>query len=399
MHSILIIRYKQKPYYIDGETLSEFLKSSNASYYLNDGTEIKGDALKSLLKTKYRVLKLDDEELSGIDMGELSDKQKVFIQKTFEEHNDTLDTEFEGMKKEPNELQMLKGLKWRGNSCYQDSVLFALFFDDNSFIKEQFFENRLLSEPMCNKNSMEENIRIKESIRLELKRISNYITGKSSDREYLCGKLRSLIKQCDYTYVENFYDDRIKDPVDFLTYLFNLFDVKTLIVKKELFVPDKKNNNRSWELISTELDPEIPIIPVVQSLSEMKEITLSSFLIEKEKTVIKSKEEPIIINGERYGGKFNRTTYIPREYAIFNVPRLAQGGNIASKLVIKEDKIKDLSLKAIILYHALHYTCYFNFRNQWYLYDDNKKEMITHLPGFNQDNVAFRRGTLYFYSK
>ena len=122
------------------------------------------------------------------------------------------------------------GLKYTGNSCYQDSVLLSLFAIPNKFIENNILEKDLnkikesQKEIICSKDTKEDIIS-KEDIQKELNKITNSIRNKGEKVEY-CSKLRSLIKKCPSTSGQEFYGTGTQDAGEFVQYLFSIFNVE-----------------------------------------------------------------------------------------------------------------------------------------------------------------------------
>jgi hypothetical protein len=324
------------------------------------------------------------------------------------------------------------GLKYTGNSCYQDSVLLSLFAIPNKFIENNILEKDLnkikesQKEIICSKDTKEDIIS-KEDIQKELNKITNSIRNKGEKVEY-CSKLRSLIKKCPSTSGQEFYGTGTQDAGEFVQYLFSIFNVEGMskftktILSNNL---DEKINEDSENTILSSYrkfnTSPIILIPS-QKLIDSK---IKYYLEQYEDAIFDEKNLYKHSDGKKYKRRIEVTNIDNTDYLIFYTQRLSeQQGSVVRNYskIIPDESItlknnKKLSLHAIVVHRKLHYTCYIKCKNYWFYYNDipntieyigSYKEMMegslkdSH-PRPTQENKDNRpdpckEGTLYFYS-
>jgi hypothetical protein len=327
------------------------------------------------------------------------------------------------LQKEKNVCN-ITGLKYKGNSCYQDSVLMALLAIPNKFINKEIV-NKYIRTIISNENTGyrcdendENDIIRRQNIKIELVKIMNSMRN-SNDKEIIetCSRLRELIKKCPSIGGQRFYSTITQDAGEFLIFLFLLFNIdKTTTIHKI----NRVTNNVTNDIINIKdaiqtidrIEKVSPIISI-HSGSLKNNVNINYYLDYQFDTLFD--ENNLIKLGDKttYKRKISREIILESEYLVFYLNRLEK--NVENKDIIKLYKIiPDESIKlknnilylhAIVVHKASHYTCYIKCNNEWYFYNDMKKEII-HVGDYNdlintdsdERPNPCKRGVLYFYS-
>tara|TARA_Y100000389_G_C17444684_1_gene510831 strand:- start:94 stop:2133 length:2040 start_codon:yes stop_codon:yes gene_type:complete len=277
----------------------------------------------------------------------------------------------------------LNGLKNDRNSCYMDSVLFALFSTHTNFIENIF--NHKIKKEQYEKCS----INIREGILEELKKI--YFNMRNSKKIQLQKKLRELLSQCNFGGI-NYNDGQPQDSQEFLDNILSLFYKNDAIFLRQTFV--KNENSNKWIETNKIKNYNITIIKPIHIWNE-SEITLSNKIKEIE-IINLDKQNPYIWNKKKWFNKKTIDSLLYAPYLVFNIFRaqlndLQQFFNInedlqrMSQVIINPDisislcKGQQFYLQAIVLLDRMklsngsfyaHYTVVFKCNNKWYHYND-----------------------------
>lgn len=318
----------------------------------------------------------------------------------------------------------IRGLKWKGNSCYLDSTLVALFsnpcrFTDNILtmnLSENIippFKNGLYA---CGR-TYEEDLKNKQTVQNQLNIIVNSIRGYGNIVEY-CFNLRETFKKCPDP--ENYYDNAIKDAGEFLGYILSLFPVNTAIKKRKTYATNDMSiepPNRSLIKTSNIVDKTSSIIQQVDSFALLslkgKTSGLTSFIKQKEDTYPNELTTENLFYPKTDGiGYKRRITYETLEsapYIVFSLKRINSFTNFINTQIVPEPIIKLPSgelffLSAIVIFETLHYTCTFVCNDTWYYYNDlNSKNYGIKTIGTYSDMLKIKpnpttNGTQYYYT-
>jgi uncharacterized UBP type Zn finger protein len=336
------------------------------------------------------------------------------------------DEENEEESEEENEEQQIipvcdfTGLKYTGNSCYQDSVLLSLFAIPNKFIESNILEKDLnkikesQKEIICS-NDTKEDIKSKEEIQKELNKITNSIRNKGEKVEY-CSMLRSLIKKCPSTSGQKFYETGTQDAGEFIQYLFSIFNVEGMSKSTKTILSNNLDENINEDSDNTVLSSyrmfnTSPIILIPsQKIIDSK---ITYYLDQYEDAMFDEKNLYRHSDGKSYKRRIEITNVNNTDYLIFYAQRLSLRESSSVKRnynkIIPDETItlennKKLSLHAIVVHKSLHYTCYIKCKNYWFYYND-KSNKIDYVGSYkdmieNKDNRTdpCKEGTLYFYS-
>ena len=156
------------------------------------------------------------------------------------------------------------GLNYTGNSCYMDSTLLSIFAIPNNTITNNILNKNLTTLKTkklwskCNPN-IDTDIKIRQDIQKALNNITQSIRGKNNIKT--CSNLRSLIKKCPGS--QPFHNTETQDAGEFLSYLFNLFQVNVATTKRETYGSNSLSNNPKWTLVTSSIDIHAsPIIDI-----------------------------------------------------------------------------------------------------------------------------------------
>ena len=125
---------------------------------------------------------------------------------------------------------VINGLTWTGNSCYIDSLFICLLSSPNTFVDRNIL-NKKLKEGVyenfsCN-NDPEKDLKIRQQIQDELRKLTANIRGQSGDNVITCTNFRKIIRACKTTNKNlKFYGTGEQDPVEFLEYICNIFGIR-----------------------------------------------------------------------------------------------------------------------------------------------------------------------------
>jgi hypothetical protein len=314
----------------------------------------------------------------------------------------------------------ITGLKYKGNSCYQDSVLLALLAIPNEFINEEIvnkdmekISNDDKRDIKCSEYSnLNDKIR-RNKIKKELIKIMNSM--RNNDDRYkveTCSMLREYIKDCPSIGGQAFHGTSTQDAGEFLIYLFTLFNINNVTEKKIINIVSNDIENdvyslKNYVLISERTEYVSPIINIH-----------SNSLIDTKIDFYLNMEDDIVFDsnnlyrdrqtGELYKRKITKDSIQNSDYLIFQIQRLTFGNErlyyeiIPSEYIILPNK-KKLYLHAIVTHKKTHYTCYIKCNNSWFFYND-MRENIEYIGKYDDMFIDSDRpnpskmGILYFYS-
>ena len=318
----------------------------------------------------------------------------------------------------------IRGLKWRGNSCYLDSTLVAFFsnpcrFTDN-ILTMNLSENRFSSSDKglypCGR-TYNEDLENRQMVQNQLNIIVQSIRGYGNIVEY-CFNLRETFKQCPNT--ENYYNNEIKDAGEFLGYLLSLFPVNTAVKRRITYATNDMSiepPERSLIKTSDILDKESSIIQPIDSFTLLslrgQTSGLNSFIKQKEDTYPNELTAENLFYPKQDGiGYKRRITYETLErapYIVFSLKRINLFTDFINTQIIPEPIINLPSgdvffLSAIVIFEGLHYTCTFVCNDIWYYYNDlNSRNYGIKKIGTYNDMLKIKpnpttNGTQYYYT-
>lgn len=318
----------------------------------------------------------------------------------------------------------IRGLKWKGNSCYLDSTLVALFATPSQFTNNiltmNLAENRIPPSQRglypCG-TTYDEDLKNRQMVQNQLNLIAQSIRGNDNIVEY-CFNLRETLKECPDP--ENYYDDAIKDAGEFLGYILSLFPVNTAVKKRVTYATnDMSADPPARSLIKTSdiTDRTSSIIQQVDSFSLLslkgKSSGLNNFIKQHEDTY------PLELSTENlffpdkgtigYKRRIADETLESAPYIVFNLKRVNIYTDFIRAQIIPEPIITLPSgelffLSAIVIFEGLHYTCTFVCDDTWYYYNDmnSRNYGIKKIGTYNQmlkiSPNPTTNGTQYYYT-
>jgi hypothetical protein len=315
------------------------------------------------------------------------------------------------------ECQNIQGLKWVGNSCYLDSALFSLFAVSTDFIENYIINSTLIKRErklICGLTPLDD-LKNRQNVQNQLKNIVNHIRGKENGLQY-CTSLRKTLRHCPNS--ELYYDERIKDAGDFLTYILSMFDTDVAIKHTLTYytnnVTDQLPPDEDLVLTSSIFDKEASIIQFINSIyfsnyNPKKLQEIRNFL-----TIVEDSGEFDFKNKPNYKGKkYSRSIsfikIIQTPYLIFRFERLHTFTEklIKTHVIPSQTLTIDLDnrflLSSIVIFQHSHYTCYFRCGNDWYYYNDVNiqkiKKIGTYMKMLRSNPSPLKNGTLYYYIK
>lgn len=294
----------------------------------------------------------------------------------------------------------IKGLSYKGNSCYMDSTLFSLFFSNYPIIDYYLLETK--QTETCSKNIQE-----------NLTTISLFIRNQLDDK-MTCMNLRKALKGCD-DLPQPFYRTDTQDAGEFLLYLFNKFGLTIANQYQYTYV---SNDNKNYIEISKR---ELKTDPVVQILStelvHMSDNTQYSLCHFIKKTDIAELDEQNLFKKDGKTYKYRKQiTKLIAPFIVFRIQRLGYDNEgeetfyktklVPSKVLFMSDEkqktiYSTLTLQSIVIHHEsfAHYSCLFNKNDTWYHYNDLKgiKKIGSYEKMLEIDPNPISHGILYFY--
>lgn len=312
------------------------------------------------------------------------------------------------------------GLRYTGNSCYQDSTLLALFAIPNKFITENILQKNIRPisdkpnrEIVCGLNQNDDYKR-RRKIQNELIRITRSMRGELpvSERTQHCSNLRGLLRSCPSASRQEFYGTGTQDAGEFLQYLFALFQVNGLRKIRTTDITNDISKIPSQTLTTLQIEEEVSPVILIPALTLMQfsRININFYLAQTEDTVLDRENLVLGPDGKRYKRRIEQNVITSGKYIVFYAQRLILGGRKAERIyssIVPNERIelplseKYLELFAIVVHQQAHYTCYIKCdENNWFYYNDLKPEIE---PVGSYQNMLKRKpsveteGVLYFY--
>ena len=308
---------------------------------------------------------------------------------------------------DPTKCVKLNPLKWTGNSCYIDSVLFALLAVPTEFTKHYIFQAELQDKdkPL-----------VRQNIQREIIRIGRHIRGFERMKDNTCKDLRKSIKH--YPHPEEFEGTGMADAGEFLTYILDIFDLDVATS----YLVNYATNNTEDELpelikISSTYDKKSSIVRYVTSdnlefLDKDRIYDIRNFLSLKDdsgeldadnlyqpdttsRSFLRKISYNILLDSPYIIFRLDRQKFTARRTKFLNVSILP-----SQTLTIHSNR--RFILTAIVVFEGAHYTCYFYNCANWFYYDDMAGQKIVHIGSY-EDMIEsspspLRNGTLYFYN-
>jgi hypothetical protein len=323
----------------------------------------------------------------------------------------------------------IEGLNYTGNSCYMDSVLLSTFAIPNQIISDNILNKDLdilktypVRWSTCDPN-LDVDINKRKDIQTVIKKITMSMRGLNDVKT--CSSLRKLIKTCPAG--QKFHQTDTQDAGEFLTYLFNIFQVNIANTEITTYGSNELTKNPDWTLESKKVDNNAsPIINVDSNtlINVENSYDITQF--------IKQETDAFLGSENAWKPKQGGTSYIRRKQIftyfkspiiIFNVFRThgqqnfnkkgvftgIKTKNIWKKLNAPESmliKDKTLYLTSIVIHNGgAHYVCVFKCKRNWFYYDDNpasSSHIINYIGSYEKmleiHPNPLSHGTLFFYT-
>jgi len=306
------------------------------------------------------------------------------------------------------------GMKYTGNSCYQDSTLIALFAIPNEFITKHILEKDLTfvsmnprRELVCSAND-EKDLKYRKAIQREIVSITNSMRG--SEKNIYCSTLRNLIKKCPVN--QKFYSTETQDAGEFLQFLFSVFDVQDTTIQRITYFTNMTNTNMSElsdAIISEVKIPSSPVILIPSYNIRARNDTEISYFLTREEDALFDQKNLIRKDGKTFKRRLEMNRIVDADYLVFYAQRLyGDRGKRTYNTIIPQEVIrvfgdKHLQLQAIVVHEHVHYTCYFRCNTTWFFFNDIKEKLASvgtyqQLLTSNAGPNVQTHGVLYFYT-
>jgi hypothetical protein len=369
------------------------------------------------LKPYIGRIKIEDE--SEIKESEASDTEASDTGASDSEASDTGASDSEASDSEASDTEhvcKITGLKYVGNSCYQDSTLLALFALPNEFTTKNILEKDLKNisyserrEIKCGDSSdvdfvnrrkiQDELVKITKSMRREI---------PENERSKYCSNLRKLIKICPSASKQKFHETKTQDAGEFVQYLFNIFEINTMKTVKKTFVTNDLEKQTKDLVKSSENVTIVPPIINISAENLIPGVSIEHYVSYSLDDVFDDDNLIRGPDGKLYRRRIENFSYlIPDDFVMFYVNRLYYNmkkdrEERAYTSIIPSEKINNLDLYAVVVHDREHYTCYIKCDGKWFYYNDTS-EKITPV-GTYTDMINDRKrpnvkthGVLYFY--
>lgn len=311
------------------------------------------------------------------------------------------------------------GLRYTGNSCYQDSTMLALFAIPVDFITENILRKNIKPissrpnrEIVCGKTpAMDYERRL--AIQKELNRITGSMRGDIpvSERVQYCSNLRALLRSCPSASRQEFYSTGTQDAGEFLQYLFSLFQVNGLHRIRTTDITNDLSDIPAKTLTTRQIEEEVsPVILIpAPSLASHPKSNIDFYLVQTDDSVLDRKNLVRGPDGREYRRRIEQTIVTQGDYAVFYAQRLILDGRGVKKIhnkIVPSEKIqlpmsdKPLNLFAVVVHRDVHYTCYIKCDTKWFYYNDMSSNIVpigTYKDLLKNSPSVQSEGVLYFY--
>ena len=336
-----------------------------------------------------------------------NDPDNVYVKKVIEVNDIITKPNYPKLGSCKEYIKKLTGLSWVGNSCYIDSVLFALLSVQNSFVDEYIldYDLSIKSEGLNNLNNR---VRIQNKIISIVNKIRN--TKRSS-----CSSLRTSLKK--FETAKLFCNKEQAEAAEFLNFILSIFDTDLAVKSYKTYGTFSKDDTPLTSdifLTSETIDNKSSIVHFVPTFNIQKTVENQYYEL---RSFLKLRDDSgILTNGNEFGvKKFTRkistVEMIDTPYLIFQINRLFADVFYRTKIIPNENitlkNLKSFILSSVVVYDNFHYTCYFRCGDIYYYYNDllKSKSKITEIGDYNhllkyisEPNVI-TNGVLYFYTK
>jgi ubiquitin C-terminal hydrolase len=307
------------------------------------------------------------------------------------------------------EKTCIYGLNFTSNSCYMDSSLLCVFAIPNETIKKYILQKDLddlksnkTLDIKCSSN-INTDIAYRKKIQKALVGITESIRGLKNVKT--CTNLRKLFSMCPGP--QPFHKGGTQDAGEFLTYMFNIFQIENATERKELYGSNKKE----WTFVSKQKVKRSPIITLTSyEIKNLKGVDITS-VVNKEEITKFSKSNLWKASNDFIYNKKREITKIDAPLLVFKLERRDDPNNILEiPIIIPETlvlKKRTLNLSAMVVHDGgAHYTANIKCGGHWWFYDDNPggyQHNMKHIGSYkkmldNKYNDPLTLGTLFFYT-
>ena len=308
-----------------------------------------------------------------------------------------------------------------------DTVLLCTFAIPNKTITDNILDKDLdvlktypVRWSICDSN-LDVDINKRKDIQTVIKNITMSMRGLKDIKT--CSNLRKLIQSCPGP--QNFHETDPQDSGEFLTYLFNMFQVNIANTEITTYGSNELTKNPEWTLESKEVDDNAsPIINVDSTtlINVKNSYDITQFIKEETDALLGDENKWTPKRGTSYIRKKQIFEVTESPIIIFNLLRtygeqVIRNGNfvgIKAKNVWKKVnapesmliKDKTLYLTSIVIHNGGgHYVSVFKCERNWFYYDDNpgsSTHIIKYIGSYEKmleihPNPS-SHGTLFFYT-
>jgi hypothetical protein len=260
------------------------------------------------------------------------------------------------MQKISVNMQQMGRLTWHNNSCFIDTVLFALFASPNSFL-----DNLLVTSTY-------------KPGKQEILHIRDWIQRKGQGRE-MKENIRQSLSGCKNPVLSTFGQE---DAASFLNYLFSYLEIPYFMQ----VVTIKASMQRNGQLICTAFDANSQHDFTLEAIENKNQMKLSDILQE-------------MATFKHHGlNVFKATIIKASKFMIFNV----QGQRERKTKIFPDMQLMGNILSAVIAYNGRsHYTVYFRSQEKYYYYDNLSSQKFVEMTYTEMLQWIATSGILYFY--
>ena len=301
--------------------------------------------------------------------------------------------------------QKLGGLINTGDSCYLDSVLFALLAIPNKFVNKYILFKKINKYKSFLELLQKYLIYLTEEIRVK-------------NTFQVCTPFRNIIKKYQVSGMPNFSLPGQQEAGEFLIYFLSLFNSQNVAVTQHTSYAtnstSKKVKLKDLIQTHTSIDKNASIVVFIDSFTLFDKRNLDNhvyhFLKHREDTGILDENNLFTHRDKKYIRKISYNQIIDAPQLILWAQRANPITNTVLRTRIIPNRIislinkKKLRLYSIVLHLGNisngHYITYFRNKKMWYLYDDVSRH-VSEIGDYTQllnfyPNVS-THGVLFFY--
>ena len=305
------------------------------------------------------------------------------------------------------DISKKNGLLWDKNSCYMDSVLFSLLYQNTPFVKDRLLKPIAIHRQENNSIVYNKNNDNMPQLLKNVYLIINTGEKSISNTHIFRNKLKNYTQLNGVTFPK-FYQNDTQDASEFLKFIFSeltkndkikIHPVNCMIkLEQKLYTNEtdnslfnlKMSNDTNRKKIYEEniLKKDIPIYDILPNTSPfivpkygIKGTDIQTILDFGE--YIDNNHVNVNHKGQNFKRVVYRTSLLKTPYLIITLPRMTMTEPTFDIIKKKQKitpnqyiKISDckLYLNSIIVHigneNKGHYICFFHYNNKWYLYDD-----------------------------